>query len=375
MKAISLRARLTALSVLLLALCCMGLTMALNFSAYDMAGEIEAAVVQPALPGSSSTVPSVPEQVEPTFSTTPSVPSQQARTAFSKTSLFYMLLIIAAGGGLTYVLVGRALKPLKRLSEHMKSCTAGDLSRQLPVPHQPRDEIAELTDAFNQMTGKLDQSFAMQRRFAQSAAHELRTPLTVLRTKLEVFQKRTGRSREEYDRLLETVAAQTGRLSELVKELLELANLDREMEREPVALLELLEQVRWELAPLAEEHQIKLTVEGEEQTVIGNRTLLARVFFNLMENAVKYNRTGGSVHVALAPEAVVTVSDTGPGVPEELRELIFEPFYRVDKSRSRQMGGAGLGLSIVKAIVERHGGSVEVDEAPEGGCRFTVRLS
>lgn len=374
MKAISLRARLTALSVLLLALCCMGLTLALNFSAYDMAGEIEAAVVQPALPGSSGTIPSVPEQVEPIFSTTLSVPSQQARTAFSKTSLLYMLLIIAAGGGLTYVLVGRALEPLKRLSEHMKTCTAGDLSRPLPVL-QPRDEIAELTDAFNQMTGKLDQSFAMQRRFAQSAAHELRTPLTVLRTKLEVFQKRTGRSREEYDRLLETVAAQTGRLSELVKELLELANLDRELEREPVALLGLLEQVRAELAPLAEEHQIELTVEGEERTVTGNRTLLARVFFNLMENAVKYNRPGGSVHVVLSQGGVVTVSDTGPGVPEELRELIFEPFYRVDKSRSRQMGGAGLGLSTVKAIVERHGGSVEVDEAPEGGCRFTVRLS
>lgn len=374
MKAISLRARLTALSVLLLALCCMGLTLALNFSAYDMAGEIEATAVQPALPADSGAVPPVPEQTDVGHSLTLSVPSQQARTAFSKTSLLYMLLIIAAGGGLTYVLVGRALKPLKRLSEHMKTCTAGDLSRQLPLP-QPRDEIAELTDAFNQMTGKLDQSFAMQRRFAQSAAHELRTPLTVLRTKLEVFQKRTGRSREEYDRLLETVAAQTGRLSELVKELLELAELDREMEQGPVALLGLLEQVRRELAPLAEEHQIELTVEGEEQTVTGNRTLLARVFFNLLENAVKYNRPGGSVHAALSPGGVVTVSDTGPGVPEELRELIFEPFYRVDKSRSRQMGGAGLGLSTVKAIVERHGGSVEVDEAPEGGCRFTVRLS
>lgn len=374
MKAISLRARLTALSVLLLALCCMGLTLALNFSAYDMAGEIGAAVLQPALPGSGGTIPPAPEQVEPIFSTTPSIPAQQAWTAFSKTSLLYMLLIIAAGGGLTYVLVGRALEPLKRLSEHMKTCTAGDLSQQLPVP-QPRDEIAELTDAFNQMTGKLDQSFAMQRRFAQSAAHELRTPLTVLRTKLEVFQKRTGRSREEYDRLLETVAAQTGRLSDLVRELLELTNLDREMEREPVALLGLLEQVRAELIPLAEEHQIELTVEGEEQTVTGNRTLLARVFFNLLENAVKYNRPGGSVHVALSPGGVVTVSDTGPGVPEELRELIFEPFYRVDKSRSRQMGGAGLGLSTVKAIMERHSGSIEVDEAPEGGCRFTVRLS
>ena len=256
----------------------------------------------------------------------------------------------------------------------MKHCTTGDLSRRLLVPRR-RDEIAELTDAFNQMSGKLDQSFAMQRRFAQSAAHELRTPLTVLQTKLEVFQKRAGRSREEYDRLLETVAAQTGRLSELVKELLELANLDCEMDQEPVPLLELLEQVREELAPLAEEREIGITVEGEEQAVMGSRTLLARVFFNLMENAVKYNRPGGFVHVALSPEGVVTVSDTGPGVPKELRELIFEPFYRVDKSRSRQMGGAGLGLSTVKAIVERHGGSVEVDEAPEGGCRFTVRLS
>lgn len=336
-----------------------------------MANVIDAAVVTPAIQADIEAAPSV---LDPgVASTTPSIPSQQARTEFLQSSVLYMLLIIAAGGGLTYFLVGRALRPLEALNAHMKNCTANNLSQQLPIPSS-QDEIAELTNTFNYMSCKLDQTFAMQRRFAQSAAHELRTPLTILQAKLDVFKKRTDHSRLEYDRLIDGVAVQTGRLSDLVRELLDLVNLDSTVEKECVALREMLEQVKADLTPLAAENQIRLTLEGEEQDIAGNRTLLTRVFFNLVENAIKYNHPGGSVHVTLSSGPVVTISDTGIGVPAEARELIFEPFYRVDKSRSRQMGGAGLGLSTVRAIVEQHGRRIEAGETPEGGCCFTVRF-
>ena len=214
------------------------------------------------------------------------------------------------------------------------------------------------------MSSKLDQAFAMQRRFAQSAAHELRTPLTVLRTKVDVFRKHAEHDQQDYDKLIEGVLVQTRRLSDLVQELLELTNLDGVTERERIPVYELLKQVTKDLSPLAETKQVNVFLKGSEEYTVGNRLLLGRVFFNLVENAIKYNRPNGSV----------CISDTGIGIPEEALELIFEPFYRVDKSRSRQMGGAGLGLATAKAIVEQHGGTIEASLIPEGGSCFTVHL-
>lgn len=371
MKKLSLQMRLTGMSVFLLSICCIGLTFILNFNANNMADVIEATVVLPA----------VEVGCEESFSAlsaggaelSPSVESQQARTVFFQTSIAYMLLVIAAGGGITWFMVGRALKPLKALSSRMKSCTANNLSQQIPVP-QSRGEVAELTESFNQMSSKLDQAFAMQRRFAQSAAHELRTPLTVLRTKVDVFRKHAEHDQQDYDKLIEGVLVQTRRLSDLVQELLELTNLDGVTERERVPVYELLKQVTKELSPLAETKQVNVFLKGSEEYTVGNRLLLGRVFFNLVENAIKYNRPNGSVCITLSPGPVVSISDTGIGIPEEALELIFEPFYRVDKSRSRQMGGAGLGLATAKAIVEQHGGTIEASLIPEGGSCFTVHL-
>lgn len=364
--------RLTVMSVLLLSICCVGLTLILNFHANNMADVIEATVVLPATEvgngGVFSALPTSGAEMSP------SVESQQARMDFLQTSIVYMLLVIAAGGGLTWFMVGSALKPLKALSRRMKSCTADNLSQQIPVP-QSHDEVAELTEAFNQMSSKLDQAFATQRRFAQSAAHELRTPLTVLRTKVDVFRKRTDHNQQEYDKLIEGVVGQTKRLSDLVQELLDLTNLDGVTERERIPLYELLKQVIKDLSPLAEEKTVNLFLNGNEAYAIGNRLLLNRVFYNLVENAIKYNRPGGSVCITLSSGPVVSVSDTGIGIPKEALELIFEPFYRVDKSRSRQMGGAGLGLATAKAIVEQHGGTIEASLSPEGGSCFTVHLS
>ena len=371
MNKLSLQTRLTVLSILLLTVCCVGLTFILNFYANNMADVIEATVVVPASRVDDQNLFS--DLTDSSVEMEPSIESQQARTDFRQISILYMLLVIAAGGGLTWFFVGGALTPLKVLNSRMKSCTANNLSQQLPVP-QTHDEVAELTVSFNQMSSKLDQAFAMQRRFAQSAAHELRTPLTVLRTKVDVFKKRADHSQQEYDKLIDGVIAQTNRLSGLVQELLELTNLDGVTERERIPLHELLEQIAADLAPLAEEKQVSISLRGGEAYTVGNKLLMNRVFFNLVENAIKYNRPGGSVYITLSPGPVVTVSDTGIGIPKEALELIFEPFYRVDKSRSRQMGGAGLGLATARAIVEQHGGTIEAGPVPEGGSRFTVHL-
>ena len=280
MNKLSLQTRLTVLSILLLTVCCVGLTFILNFYANNMADVIEATVVVPASRVDDQDLFS--DLTDSSVEMEPSIESQQARTDFRQISILYMLLVIAAGGALTWFFVGGALTPLKILNSRMKSCTANNLSQQLPVP-QTHDEVAELTVSFNQMSSKLDQAFAMQRRFAQSAAHELRTPLTVLRTKVDVFKKRADHSPQEYDKLIDGVIAQTNRLSGLVQELLELTNLDGVTERERIPLHELLEQIAADLAPLAEDKQVSISLRGGEIYTVGNKLLMNRVFFNLVK--------------------------------------------------------------------------------------------
>lgn len=370
LKHIPIRLRLTILSVLLLTLCCAGLTVLLSFSANNMADQIEAILVTPA-----QTVTSEPL---PQAALMPSTPAQtaQAKNTFLQKSLIYMVLFVLLGGVLTYFVAGRALLPLRKLTEEMKQRTVHTLSQRLPVP-QTGDEIADLTDSFNAMSEKLEEAFAMQKRFSQSAAHELRTPLTVLKTKVEVFQKKREHTPEEYDRLLGTITGQTNRLAELVKDLLELTNMDALNCSEPIALKAMLTDVCEELRALATETGISVTISGTEQTVSGNASLLHRAFYNLVENGIKYNTPGGSVSIGIAAESghvTVTVADTGIGIPADARELVFEPFYRVDKSRSRQMGGAGLGLSMVKTIAEKHDATVQVREQAGGGTVFAIEF-
>lgn len=375
LKKIPLRLRLTLVSVGLLLACCLGLTLVLNFSANQMADVIEAMPVLPAL--SAEDAASAPADSFPApAAVTPARPTKDARRDFLNQSVLWMLAVVAAGGVLTWLITGRAMAPLRELSGQMRNRTVHNLSENLPVP-ESRDEVASLTESFNEMTGKLDEAFAMQKRFSQSAAHELRTPLAVLKTKLEVFRKKKERTLSEYDALLDTAALQVDRLSALVKELLDLTGMDAVDCEESVPLAPLLRDVAAELSGLAEEKNVALHCACPNLTVPGSRSLLHRVFYNLIENSIKYNVPQGSVSVAAEQKSgsvQIAVSDTGLGIPPECRELIFEPFYRIDKSRSRQMGGAGLGLATVASIVQKHGGSVEVREHPEGGSIFTVKL-
>ena len=376
LKKMPIRMRLTILSILLLTLCCMGLTIILNISANRMADVIEAAPILPSTNvGETPTMNSEVTDIS-MLSLTPSKSSQAARQDFLGQSILYMVVIVIVGGGLTYVISGRALRPLQELSSQMKNKTVHNLSEELELP-PTKDEIADLTRSFNEMSKKLDEAFSMQKRFSQSAAHELRTPLAVLKTKVDVFKKKPSHTPEEYDHLLTVIGTHTDRLSHLVKDLLDLTSTDALEYDETVVLKPLLLEIIDELSPLTVSKKINVTIHGAELTVQGNKSLLHRAFYNLIENAIKYNLDNGSVDITLALKdgcRVVTIADSGIGIPQDMRDLIFEPFFRVDKSRSRQMGGAGLGLSMVKSIIDQHHGEITVTESKSCGSCFQITL-
>lgn len=382
-KKLSLRWRLTLIISILLAVCCIGLTFILNFSANIMATKIEAAqVTTPAKTiGEEETI------VEEEIISPPSLNMNQpisvddvsdAKVNFRMESILYAMIIILAGGGLTYYLSGKALKPLNHLNEQVKKINVHNLSETLYVP-PTKDEIAEITESFNDMTDQLNEAFAMQRRFSASAAHELRTPLTVLQTKVDVFKKKNEHTSAEYQALIAVIEKQTSRLRGLVGNLLDMSNMDEINEQNNISTNDLFDDIISELSGVAKVKNVRLSLNGEDSVIYGNIDLLYRAFYNLVENGIKYNENGGIVAIEVSDETaekfVITVKDTGIGIPEENKQTIFEPFYRVDKSRSREMGGAGLGLSIVENIIKKHKGTITVSDNETGGTCFKVTLN
>lgn len=372
-KRISLRWRLTLFTSLLISVCCVGLSALLSVSAYEMANTIEAIPMQPAQ--------SIGE-VSPSASMLPILPAtsgevaQQARVDYRLQSLFFTVIAVVVGGCFTYYVAGKALKPVKVLNEQVKNLHIHNLKEPLAVP-ATHDEIAELAASFNDMTEKIDRAFAIQKRFSADAAHELRTPLAVMQTKLDVFRKKGQHTPEEYQALTASFQTQLGRLRSLVSELLDMANMEGEWTAAEVPVLELLEEVQADLSSVAEGKTVTIALSGREACAWGNPELLYRAFYNLVENGIKYNVPGGRVDLEVRPGAqrvTVCVSDTGQGIPPSMKEQVFQPFFRVDKSRSREMGGAGLGLSMVDAIVKQHGGTVSVSDREGGGSCFTVTL-
>ena len=347
---LSLRLRVTLVCGLLLAACCLLLTLSHNYYAYEMADAIEAIPLQPAVAlngGSSSPM----EELSLAQATLP------VRRLFRVQSLLAMGVIVAVGCLMVYWLTGKALAPLRRPDEQIRSRTAAA--------------------SFNQMSQNLSQAFAQQKRFSQCAAHELRTPLTVLKTRMALFRKKGLCSTPETDALLRVLEEQTQRLSDLVGDLLALSNMDTLECGDRVDVPQLLADTVEDLLEPARQHQVSIQLHTQPGTVLGNRTLLERAFFNLVENAVKYNRPNGTVTVSAACTGGVLrveITDQGIGIPQELLQQVFEPFFRVDPSRSRQLGGAGLGLSLVRAIAELHNGQVWAEPAPGGGSRFVLLL-
>lgn len=298
-------------------------------------------------------------------------------------ALGILLVVIVAVSCVAYFLIGHYTKPVQQLSAHMKEISPNTLSDSIEI-EGGGEEIQELVKSFNQMTEQLDEAFAMQRRFSASAAHELRTPIAVLRTKLDVFKKKK-REQREYDELVDTMETYIDRLSSIITDLLEFAETSELGEAEDVSLDSVIKTVVDDLESVAQNNMVNVQVnvqpkvQSEAQTFIvkGNTNLLYRALYNLVENAIRYNNEEGSVNVTLetrGQEGVIIIADTGVGIAPEQRELVFEPFYRVNKSRSREFGGAGIGLSLVKTILKRHGASITVSENNPQGSVFTIRI-
>ena len=364
----SIRAQLTFLMVALLVCCCAVLTWLVYRSTSEL---LELAAANAINKGALSIVLDV--------------------GAIERSILFdalgILFFVIIAGSCAAYLLAGHYTKPVQQLSAHMKEIGPDTLSDSIEIKGGG-EEVQELVKSFNQMTDQLDEAFAMQSRFSVSAAHELRTPIAVLRTKLDVFKKKK-RKQNEYDELVDTMETYIDRLSAIIANLLELTETSELGEVEDVSLDAVITTVVDDLESVAQNNMVNVQVntqidahsetqsEAQNLTVKGNANLLYRAIYNLVENAIRYNHKGGSVNITLeteGQECLVTIADTGVGIAPEQRELVFEPFYRVNKSRSREFGGAGIGLSLVKTILKRHGASITVSENDPQGSVFTIRI-
>lgn len=298
------------------------------------------------------------------------------KEVFRIRSIIATAVVILLGSICTYFLTARALKPLKKLTEEICHIQAQNLSEPLTVPVSD-DETAQLTGSFNDMLVRLSNSFEIQKQFSANAAHELRTPLAVLQTDLEVFRKKNCHDTEEYELILNRIQEQTGRLSHLISTLLDMTNLNSVPRNDSISLAALTEEVLCDLDSIADQAHITLQQKKGDQLITGSYLLLYRAVYNLVENAIKYNCPDGSVTVEIRQEnqrVLLMVKDTGIGIPPEDQEKIFDPFFRVDKSRSRAMGGAGLGLAMVDAIVKEHGGQVKVLSSNKTGSTIALML-
>ena len=321
---------------------------------------------------------------------------QETKEAFLLRSVIATTIIILLSSVCTYFLTKKALTPLQKLTSEVSQIQAQNLSTQLAVPNS-KDEIAQLTKSFNEMLTRLDNAFSTQKQFSANAAHELRTPLAVLQTNLEVFEKKQEPEMVEYQQLFAMIKEQTARLSQLVGTLLDMTNLKSVPRTDQVTLEELVDEVFCDLDPVAEKAGISIHFDDSSSqdwhtdvhtpdasalnnnilNITGSYVLLYRAVYNLVENAIKYNRPNGSVTVSVKEkngQAMILVKDTGIGISPENQKKIFDPFFRVDKSRSRAMGGAGLGLALVDSIAKEHRGTVKVLESSSAGSTIVLML-
>ena len=267
--------------------------------------------------------------------------------------------------------------PLGQVERTAAGIARGELDVRLPVTGDERDEVDRLRGTINRMAEGLEETEKMKNEFISSVSHELRTPLAILQTKLELFAEEHPAMDAETAGLIRSLREQLDRLTALVRTLLEMSNLQSVSRTDQIALAPLVEEILTDLTPLAQKNNISLQQDCEELGMVGSDALIYRLVFNLVENGIKYNRPGGAVRVTLQQEkqtAVLRITDTGPGIPADCRDSIFQPFFRVDKSRSREMGGVGLGLALVREIAVLHGGSVTVESSSENGTTFAVTL-
>lgn len=302
---------------------------------------------------------------------------KKAGTQFNLWGMAALFLVLILGTGATWLMAGYVLKPLKELSSAIEEIGGNDLSNRVEIQGR-QDEIGRLARSFNHMMDKVSASFERQKRFSASAAHELKTPLATILVNLEVLELDGKTSPDRMEKVLTIVKANTERMIRLVEDLMRLtSDKDHEMEEE-VELSEVFTITLDELSLLIRKKDLTVSIENTPDiSLTGSRVMLYRVMSNLLENAAKYNREHGSISIVTGRDdngVTVKIEDTGIGIPEEALPHIFEPFYRVDQSRSRAVGGAGLGLPLVKDIVEKHGGEVTVKSAAGEGTTFILRF-
>ena len=376
-KHLSLRWKLTLMTAFMVITACLAISFFISRSAILYMDEIgnSAIAILPNTDIPTTTTDELQVVLNPKSVVADTVKNTQIE--FWIKSLAITLIITLTVSFLMYLIVGYALYPLRELTLQIEDIQAKNLKKPI-LSKSNSTEIERLTLAFNRLLLRLEETFATQRQFSANAAHELRTPLAVMSTKFEVFEKNKNPDEADYKEAIGMARSQTDRLSHVIDILLEMTELQSAPKSDSISLSEITEEVICDLVAVAEKKNISLVQDDGEARLTGSDTLVYRAIYNLIENAIKYNKEDGKVSVAITEDesfAKVIITDTGSGIAKEDWDKIFEPFFRVDKSRSRSMGGAGLGLALVKEIAVRHGGDVKVIESSNKGSSIELSLS
>ena len=374
MKKLSLQWRLTIITTLFIALICGCLTMFVYSNGVYYINSLQDAVT---LQDENGIYIGIPDGAWDGFVEDFSVQVYNNKLDYRQKSLIITALMALLGGVITYFISGHALKPLRVFSDKIEKVQAQNLADS-GIEENEVKELNQLSMSYNKMLGRLSDAFEAQRQFTANAAHELRTPLALMQVQLDTYNACAHPGNDEAAvETIKMMTEQNERLGKMVKTLLDMSELQTVARDEVIALDALIEEVLTDLESLAARKNIRLVRECESVTMTGSDILIYRLVYNLVENAIKYNIDGGQVTVTCKEwnkHIHIRVSDTGKGIPEELRSRIFEPFFRVDKSRSRELGGIGLGLALVNEIVRVHEGSIEIKGNRAGGTDFEIEF-
>ena len=378
MKKMSLQWRLTCITTLCIAIICGCLTMFVYKNGVYYMDSLQKAVDaqgDDSGGGSEEIYISIPEDKWNEFSNDFSVQVYNNKEDYKRNSLIISALLALLGGVAAYFISGHALKPIHEFSDKIEEVQAQNLADS-GIEESKIKELNQLSVSYNKMLERLSDAFEIQRQFTASAAHELRTPLSLMQVQLDLYHS-TQHPGSDADtvQMIKMLTEQNDRLGKMVKILLDMSELQTVGRDEKIILNDLVDEVLEDLEPLAQEKNIKLIGKYKNITMIGSDILIYRLVYNLVENAIKYNHSDGQVTVNAYKKQkhiYLSVEDTGSGIPKELRERVFEPFFRVDKSRSRELGGVGLGLALVREIVRVHDGSISIKSNPAGGTIFEV---
>ena len=373
MKKLSLQWRITQMTVFLIGATCIFMNVLIGYSGRHYMDSIGSYIT-----GCEDTSGEEPDFFDPERAKLEqelTIVVNGAQTSFVSTNWYITAAVTLLGGVLAYFLSGHALKPLRTFTSQIEKVQPNNLT-DMKITEEVLPEFRQFSRSFNQMLDRLDEGFSAQRQFTGNAAHELRTPLSLMQAQLELFSAEHSDMLPETAEFLRLLCEQTERMTQMTKTLLEMSELRTVPCDDRIELGAMIEEIFADLAPLADRKGISLESAGDG-VMLGSDALIYRMLFNLTENSIRYNQPNGNVRITVADEdsqLVIRVADTGCGIPTKYRESIFQPFFRVDKSRSRENGGVGLGLSLVWEIVTLHGGEIRVEESSEKGTTMAVKF-